>query len=67
MDCKSCGRKNCTMANAAERLCQVCYNYTPDKSCKSMLEDFTSQASVPETKTPEPESSSSPKRQNISK
>ena len=41
MNCLECGRINCTIATFIPKpLCQVCHNYTPDKSCKSILEDF---------------------------
>jgi hypothetical protein len=67
MDCKSCGRKRCTMANVAEQLCQVCYNYTPDKSCQGMLDDFMSLGNlnnnIPKPNIPKPENSSSQKQQ----
>ena len=49
MDCKRCGRKRCTMPSVILQLCQVCYNYTPDKSCKSMLQDFSQSDVIRET------------------
>jgi len=49
MDCKRCGRKRCTMPSVILQLCQVCYNYTYEKSCKAMLEDFSQDNSLPES------------------
>ena len=46
MDCKRCGRKRCTMPSVILQLCQVCYNYTPEKSCTTILQDFL-QSDVP--------------------
>ena len=46
MDCRRCGRKNCTMASVTQQLCQLCYNYTPEKSLESMLQDFLNKPAV---------------------